>query len=314
MPEAGPAATGPSDANFLAFLNPDLLQVVLSGPRIEHLPPFLRSWPQPQSSRPFRRLNWFSEDSNDRSQFKGLNDYIDTTLARELHIVEASSVTVGPLTTGQRLGQTLRQSLKPKGPGNNDRCCVERIANVLTSLPFIFVGLHARRQLETPEGRAFGFALIATGVAATAYHSASGKLRGALRKLDHWTISATAATMARAVFAAPAPLHHTLGMASVGMAPFQPFTVSAINFGLSEAEFAKEALFSREVPAGGLRGAYLRHVAAGGLGVACYLAEDAAIERGLHFVHPIWHCLACYSVAGAGKLIKHKERRAASAL
>jgi hypothetical protein len=90
------------------------------------------------------------------------------------------------------------------------------------------------RQRSSPEGKSFGRAIVATGVAATAYHSAKGGLRVALRKLDHWTISLTAAAMARAVFPNPSRWRRAIGVASLGLAPFQPFAVSALNFGLTE--------------------------------------------------------------------------------
>jgi hypothetical protein len=41
--------------------------------------------------------------------------------------------------------QALASSAGPQGPGNNDNSMAERVINVLTSLPFIAVGLHGLR-------------------------------------------------------------------------------------------------------------------------------------------------------------------------
>lgn len=115
VPGEAPYSMGRSEPNFLAFLNPDLLQLLFNGPHTEHLPHFLRGWPQAQRLRPFRKFRWFSEGSDGRSHSqKNLNEYIEAALVKQPRIVTLSKITLGPLTAGRRLGHTLKQSLKPK--------------------------------------------------------------------------------------------------------------------------------------------------------------------------------------------------------
>ena len=70
-----------------------------------------------------------------------------------------------------------------------------------------------------------------------------------------------------------------------------------------QVEFARTALRDRA-----LRRVYRRHAAVGGLGLACFALEDAAIARGFHFVHSLWHLQACYAAASANALMQHHEQ------
>ncbi|XP_039013958.1 uncharacterized protein LOC120143793 isoform X3 [Hibiscus syriacus] len=80
------------------------------------------------------------------------------------------------------------------------RCCtqgdhnlVETVANVLTSLPFIVLGIQApRKNFNTT---LYANSLIGVGVASTLYHSSRGKLRKYLRWVDY-TMIATATVVA----------------------------------------------------------------------------------------------------------------------
>lgn len=57
-----------------------------------------------------------------------------------------------------------------------------------------------------------------------------------------------------------------------------------------------------------LRRAHRRHLALGGLGVACFALEDVARDQlACGFVHAAWHCLACYGVAGVNALLRDSE-------
>lgn len=56
------------------------------------------------------------------------------------------------------------------------------------------------RSHESAEARRFGASLVLAGVAATAYHVVpKGRIRAALRKLDHWTISLATTSMLHAM-------------------------------------------------------------------------------------------------------------------
>lgn len=93
-------------------------------------------------------------------------------------------------------------AISPKGPGSNDRTRRERLLNTLTSLPIIFVGLHTIRHRESTAGVHFGASLLGVGLAATAYHASSGKLRQHFRKLDYWSISLSTTAAVRAALPA----------------------------------------------------------------------------------------------------------------
>ncbi len=58
------------------------------------------------------------------------------------------------------------------------------------------------RHRESAAGLQFGVSLLGVGVAATAYHASSGKLRKHLRKLDYWSISLSTTAAVRAALPA----------------------------------------------------------------------------------------------------------------
>ena len=78
--------------------------------------------------------------------------------------------------------------------------------------------------------------------------------------------------------------------------------VSKCVHGFVQVEFAKRAGSSPR-----LKASHCRHGIAAGIGIGCFLLEDAAIQHGIHWVHSVWHCLACYGVASTNLLLKHKE-------
>ncbi|CAL8462760.1 g2293 [Coccomyxa elongata] len=179
----------------------------------------------------------------------------------------------------------------------------ERVINVVTSLPFLVVGMHTRRARQTPEGKRFGSCLVAVGASATAYHAASGQLRCALRKLDYWTIALASTQMARALFPPASARLRVLNAASWALTPFQPTAVSTVNFGIAEVAFAREAMADKA-----LRRDFRKHALIGGVGLGCFMLEDLAISRGHSFVHSLWHLHSCYAVTSANALMQSRER------
>ncbi|KAK9806731.1 hypothetical protein WJX72_000866 [[Myrmecia] bisecta] len=167
-------------------------------------------------------------------------------------------------TVVRRLRSQARQSLRPKGPGGNDRTMRERSINVLTSLPFMFVGHQTMRDRQTSEGRRFGATLVTVGVAASAYHAASGRLRTHLRKLDYWTIALSSTSMVKALFPQGSKALQASSLASLALTPFLPFVVSTVNTGIMEVEFARRALSHKCI-----RPAYRRHAVTAGAGFIC---------------------------------------------
>lgn len=194
-------------------------------------------------------------------------------------------------------------AISPKGPGSNDRTRRERLLNTLTSLPIIFVGLHTIRHRESAAGVHFGASLLGVGLAATAYHASSGKLRKHFRKMDYWSISLSTTAAVRA--ALPAKSQTRARLSSIGLlalVPFKPSAVTAINASIAQVEFAR---CSQKCPM--LRSAHRRQAASLAAGLVCFGLEDVAMQHNMSFVHAVWHCLACYAVSSANALIKHKE-------
>jgi hypothetical protein len=78
---------------------------------------------------------------------------------------------------------------------------------------------------------------------------------------------------------------------------------------------ARQVAYARSAAADkALRRAYRRHALVGGVGVGCFLLEDAAIERGHSFVHSLWHLHACYAVASTNTLMHRRETQHTAAV
>ena len=89
-----------------------------------------------------------------------------------------------------------------------------------------------------------------------------------------------------------------LSLASLALVPFKPTAVTLANIGLAESRFISAARAQAE-----LRPSWCRHVAALATGGACFAVEDVAIAHNVDLLHPLWHCLACYAVAGTKALM-----------
>ena len=44
------------------------------------------------------------------------------------------------------------------------------------------------------------------------------------------------------------------------------------------------------------------HTLTGLAGLGCFAAEDAAVRRGIHATHPLWHCLSCFALSSGNSL------------
>ncbi|XP_039055406.1 uncharacterized protein LOC120198094 [Hibiscus syriacus] len=176
------------------------------------------------------------------------------------------------------------------------RCCtqgghnlVETDANVLTSLPFIVLGIQApRKKFNTTLD---ANSLIGVGVASTLYHSSRGKLRKYLRRVDYTMIATATVCLSRAIRNENPKL---LMEASALLLPVQPLMVSAVHTGMMEVAFAKRAVNDPES-----RKAHdvhnLSSLLGGGGGCALFIADD--MFPGMPFLHSAWHLAAA---VGAG--------------
>ncbi|CAN0877072.1 hypothetical protein LINGRAHAP2_LOCUS11661 [Linum grandiflorum] len=178
------------------------------------------------------------------------------------------------------------------------KCCVhgenlsETIANVLTSLPFVALGVQApRKDLNT---KLYANSLIGVGVASSLYHSSRGKVRKYLRWLDYAMIAATTVCLSRALRDENPRL---LMAASAALLPIQPLMVSALHTGMMEVAFAKRALEDPE-----LRTVHTMHKMSSLLGGALFIADDMFPET--PYLHAGWHLAAAVGVGTCNKLLE----------
>ncbi|XP_043696456.1 uncharacterized protein LOC122646889 isoform X1 [Telopea speciosissima] len=105
-------------------------------------------------------------------------------------ISEGSAFGANQTLLMQRIWQQRPACLRPiRCNIQGDHNLIETIANVLTSLPFITLGIHTPR--KNLSSKLYANSLIGVGVASSLYHSSRGELRKYLRWVDH-TMTATA--------------------------------------------------------------------------------------------------------------------------
>ncbi|XP_022776422.1 uncharacterized protein LOC111318052 isoform X2 [Durio zibethinus] len=173
-----------------------------------------------------------------------------------------------------------------------DQNLLETVANVLTSLPFIALGIQApRKNLKT---KLYANSLIGVGVASTLYHSSRGKLRKYLRWADYTMIATATVCLSRALRNENPKL---LMAASALLLPVQPLMVSAVHTGMMEVAFAKKALKDPE-----LRMAHNVHKMSSLLGGVLFIADDLFPRT--PFMHAAWHLAAAVGVGTCNKLLE----------
>ncbi|XP_073144088.1 uncharacterized protein [Henckelia pumila] len=175
---------------------------------------------------------------------------------------------------------------------NGDRNLAERVVNVLTSLPFIFLGINAPR--KNLNCKLYANSLIGVGVASSLYHASRGKLRKYLRWADYTMIATATVCLSRALCDESPKL---LMAASALCLPVQPLMVSAVHTGLMEVAFAKRAFQDPD-----LRMAHNVHKMSSLLGGVLFIADDIFPET--PFLHAGWHLAAAVGVGTCNKLLE----------
>ncbi|KAG9443623.1 hypothetical protein H6P81_014963 [Aristolochia fimbriata] len=173
-----------------------------------------------------------------------------------------------------------------------DHSFAETIANVLTSLPFIALGIQAPR--KTLNSAIYANSLIGVGVASSLYHISRGEVRKYLRWADYTMIATTTVCLSRALRNENPKL---LLVASALVLPFQPLMVSVVHTGLMEVAFAKRAVRKPE-----LRMAHNWHKMSSLLGGALFIADDVFPET--PYIHAAWHLAAAVGVGTCNKLLE----------
>lgn len=173
-----------------------------------------------------------------------------------------------------------------------DHNLVETVANVVTSLPFIALGVHAPR--KNLNSKLYANSLIGVGVASSLYHSSRGRIRKFLRWVDYAMIATATVCLSGALRSEHPKL---LMAASAVCLPFQPLMVSVVHTGLMEVAFAQRALKDPE-----LRMAHNVHKACSLLGGVLFVADDVFPDT--PYIHAAWHLAAAVGVGTCNKLLE----------
>lgn len=176
-----------------------------------------------------------------------------------------------------------------------DHTPMESAANILTSVPFVLVGLTSPK--KTQDAALFGRSVVGVGLASMAYHASRGRARRFFRWGDYAAIAASSVCLSRAVSKKSSP---ALMAASAAMLPFQPMLVIALHTGIMEATFVRRALKETDNP--DLQRAHRQHAAAALAGGALFLADDVFPDR--PYIHAAWHVAAALGIYTARSLLE----------
>ncbi|KAJ0763653.1 hypothetical protein HanPI659440_Chr08g0283451 [Helianthus annuus] len=195
--------------------------------------------------------------------------------------------------TVQRVWQQRPSCLRPiHGCMHGDRHLGERIVNVLTSIPFIAVGIQAPR--KNLNSKLYANSLIGVGIASSMYHSSKGRWRKYLRWADYTMIATATVCLSRALRDENPKL---LMAASALCLPIQPLMVSAVHTGMMEVAFARRAVENPE-----LKLVHNVHKMSALLGGAFFVADDLFPE--IPYLHAGWHLAAAIGVGACNKLLE----------
>ncbi|XP_076932993.1 uncharacterized protein LOC143598735 [Bidens hawaiensis] len=175
---------------------------------------------------------------------------------------------------------------------HGDRHLGERIANVLTSIPFIAVGIQAPR--KNLNSKLYANSLIGVGIASSLYHSSKGRWRKYLRWADYTMIATATVCLSRALRDENPKL---LMAASALCLPIQPLMVSLVHTGMMEVAFARRAVKDPD-----LKPVHNVHKLSALLGGAFFAADDLFPET--PYLHAGWHLAAAIGVGACNKLLE----------
>lgn len=193
----------------------------------------------------------------------------------------------------QRVQQQISVRLRPVHCSlTGDQNVVETVANVVTSLPFIALGVQAPR--KNMNSKLYANSLIGVGVASSLYHSSRGRIRKFMRWVDYTMIATATLCLSRAL-RSENPKY--LMAVSALCLPFQPLMVSVVHTGLMEVAFAKRALKDPQ-----LRMVHNVHKASSLLGGVLFVADDVFPQT--PYLHAAWHLAAAIGVGTCNKLLE----------
>ncbi|KAK7310098.1 hypothetical protein RJT34_07363 [Clitoria ternatea] len=195
----------------------------------------------------------------------------------------------------QRLWQQRPACLRPihcNASCHGDQHLAETVANVITSIPFIALGINAPR--KNLSCKLYANSLIGVGLASSMYHSSRGNLRKFLRWVDYTMIATATLCLSNALRTENPKL---LMAASAAVLPVNPMMVSVIHTGMMEVAFAKRALEDPD-----LRMAHTVHKMSSLLGGMLFIADDLFPKT--PYLHAGWHLAAAVGVGTCNKLLE----------
>eukprot|EP00793_Prasinoderma_coloniale_P004842 PRCOL_00000603-RA len=192
------------------------------------------------------------------------------------------------LVTGAYAAKAVYDALPPPfpGPAKTHEPPFENVLNVITSLPFLWLGIkHFPR--DTAKRRRFANGIFAVGCASMLFHSSSGHVRPHTRRLDFVSIAVNTTHLSACV---RPQLPGAVRAVALALAPAFPLPVTAAQTAVIEHEFAQAAIKDDAI-----RRKHISHVLSSVFSVACWLGEDAS--WGHWIMHPLWHLTAAWSIA-----------------
>jgi hypothetical protein len=176
----------------------------------------------------------------------------------------------------------------------------ERVANLVTTLPYFGLAARHYSRARTPERRLYAACVAGAGAGAAVFHALDGPAKPLGRKADYWAIAAAATAMGRLLF--PSADARKITAVSLAATPVHPLIVTGAHLVAMEYEFRARA---RTDPA--VRAKERVHLATSAVGVACFFLED--LRPSTPFVHSLWHVLSAASVATTEALVEGAEDR-----
>ncbi|KAI5075402.1 hypothetical protein GOP47_0009478, partial [Adiantum capillus-veneris] len=173
-----------------------------------------------------------------------------------------------------------------------DHHLADRIANILTSIPFILIGIQAPRNRLAK--KLYADSIVGVGLASSFYHSSKGGARQFFRYGDYAMIATSTLLLSRALREDDSRM---LYVASAAFLPVQPALVSAFHLGLMEVTFAQRVKAEPH-----LRKAHTIHAISALVGCALFVADDVYPET--PFLHASWHVAAAIGTATCIQLLK----------
>ena len=182
------------------------------------------------------------------------------------------------LVTGAYAAKAVYDALPPPfpGPAKTHEPPFENVLNVITSLPFLWLGIkHFPR--DTAKRRRFANGIFAVGCASMLFHSSSGHVRPHTRRLDFVSIAVNTTHLSACV---RPQLPGAVRAVALALAPAFPLPVTAAQTAVIEHEFAQAAIKDDAI-----RRKHISHVLSSVFSVACWLGEDAS--WGHWIMHPV---------------------------